>query len=242
MRRFVLYPSVIFALSLAGISAADPPQGGAGPLGQGGTEPRRQSGGDDVQAICEYGIISALNRDLGRADSMFVWMLSLSPGDPRALTNLGNVALLRGEADLALAFYGSASQADTSDPGIVLNAATASMLLGDEEGASARAAEGTRMAGGLREAASLLGLRYRPAEDQSPKAAAKTHVNRDELLALLRTAARAVPADSSAASLHGPGSRATSKRPTTARRSPTWRTAGARAGFQEVGAVVYWKR
>src|SRR5437867_8312464 len=155
MRRFVLYPPVIFALALAVVTPADPPQGGADPLRQ--TEPRRQGGGEDLQAICEYGIISALNRDLGRADSMFVWILSLSPGDPRALTNLGNLALLRGEPDLALAFYGRAALADTSDAGIVLNAATASMLLGDEEAASARAAEGTRMAGGIREAASLLG-------------------------------------------------------------------------------------
>src|SRR5262245_42347699 len=109
---------------------------------------RPVEGGEARRDTCELGITLALLGRTAAAESVFVSMLSRAPRDPRALTNLGNLALLRGDADLALSFYGQAQEADTVDAGITLNEANALMILGDEDAASALAAEGVRQAGG----------------------------------------------------------------------------------------------
>src|SRR5262249_35873672 len=107
---------------------------------------------------CELGITLALLGRTASAESVFVSMLSRVPPDSRALTNLGNLALLRGDADLAVSFYEQALESDTADAGIKLDLASALTILGDEEDASALAAEGVRQAGGFRAAARLLAL------------------------------------------------------------------------------------
>jgi Flp pilus assembly protein TadD len=189
------------------------------------------------QSECELGITLALLGRPAAAESVFTSLLSHAPGDPRALTNLGNVALLRGEPDLALAFYEQAQDADSTDAGIVLNQATALLLLGEEESASARAAEGVRRAGGAQAAAGLLGLRYRERKPEAPKAEQRAYVSKEEVLTLLRAAARKVPADSARAG-------AASGRPDTKeKKRPLWRSAGPRAGAAaEAAMLVYWKR
>ena len=95
------------------------------------------SGVESLEAECDYGITLALSGNPARAESVFVSLLSHSPGDARALTNLGNLELMQGEPDVALVFYGRAAQIDTADAGIILNRAVALMILGDEDLAGA---------------------------------------------------------------------------------------------------------
>jgi len=190
---------------------------------------------------CDYGIAAAFHGDVALAESVFVLLLARSPGDSRALTNLGNLCLMRGEPDVAMAFYERAAAADTADAGIVLDQAMALLLLGEDEAASARAAAGTERAGGVREAARLLGLPTGPMEE-APKAAAKTRVSQEEILSLLRSAATAVPEDSLRAAQDSTRVPDTKTRDARARKVPVWRAAGARAGDEDVAATIYWKR
>lgn len=188
---------------------------------------------------CEYGITLALLGRSAAAESVFVSLLSRSPRDPRALTNLGNLALLRGEAALALAFYDRAVAADSADAGILLNAATALLVAGDEDAASAEAVEGVRRAGGVRAAAKLLGLRARLEEPGTPKAEARAYVSREEVLGLLRAAAGKVTKDTLAVGVGG-----AREAPAAGRRpARQWRAAGARAArAPDAATLVYWKR
>jgi len=196
---------------------------------------RRTAGADAVRNECELGITLALMGRPAAAESLFTSMLSRSPHDPRALNNLGNLAMVGGEAKLALAFYERASWADSSDAGIVLNAATALLVLGEEESAATVAAEGVRGAGGARAAAGLLGLRYR--ESDEPKAAERAYLGKDEVIELLRASAGRIPADSARAAGIDTSATRGKKRP------PVWRAAGPRAGATaEAATLVYWKR
>src|SRR5262245_7481994 len=191
-----------------------------------------------MRAECEYGVALALTGDDARAESAFVSLLSHAPGDARALNNLGNVHLLRGDFDVALAFYALAAEADSSDPGIVLNRATALLLRGDEDKAQQVAAEGVRRAGGVRQAAALLGLKAPEPMAEEPKAGDRAYVRKDEVIALLRAAAARVPADSTA---KPPASTSGTTRPR--KRATVWRSAGARgAEGTDISVVVYWKQ
>lgn len=194
---------------------------------------------DPLARTCELGITLALSGSDGAAESVFVSLLSRAPRDARALNNLGNLHLWRGDTDLALAFYASAGEADSADPGIVLNEATALMIAGEDGAARVRAQEGVQRAGGPDEAARLLGLRYATIETADARGSDRVQVSRDEVLALLRAATRAVPVDSTVAApanARGPGAKP--RKPV-----PAWRSAGARgASDTDVAAVVYWKR
>lgn len=193
---------------------------------------------DPLARTCELGITYALSQEEAAAESVFVSLLSRSPGDPRALNNLGNLHLLRGDVDIALAFYDRAAQTDSSDAGIVLNEGVALMIGGDEDAARERAAEGTRKAGGPDEAARLLGLRYAASDDGNPGAGDPAQVSRDEVLALLRAATQAVPPDSTHKAHASSAGSTAGRKP-----APAWRSAGARgAAGSDVGAVIYWKR
>ena len=191
---------------------------------------------DARQGECDLGVALALEGEPARAESLFISLLSHSPGDARALTNLGNLHLLRGESEVALTFYGQAAAADSTDAGIVLNEATALLLLGDEDGAQERARLGVRMAGGPLNAAELLGLRYEGPQTEAAKGAERAYLSKEEVLALLRAAAGRVPADS--AKTVGAAGRAQPKK-----RAPVWRSAGPRASDgSDSAALVYWKR
>ena len=184
---------------------------------------------------CEIGTALAQSGNVALAESVFVSLLSRSPRDPRALNNLGNLALIRGRPRVALAFYDDAASRDTSDAGIVLNQATALMLLGDENEAQLTASSGVAKAGGVGAAAGLLGITA-PSEldpNDPPKAGQATSVHREEMLMLLRIAAGKVPADS----IRATGAQKVHPKP------PVIRSAGPR-GDADTGspAVVYWKR
>ena len=193
------------------------------------------SSADARSRLCEYGITLAFQGRLDAADSAFVSLLSRSPGDARALNNLGNLRLWRGQPQEALSFYRAAGVADTADAGILLNAAAAFAMLGDDESSRAVAAEGVARAGGVAPAAELLGIGSDVASSDSGLGADRTRMSREQALQMLRSAARAVPSDSL-----GRAAGDTARAGTA--RAPTWRSAGAR-GSDESGpaAIVYWK-
>jgi len=183
----------------------------------------------------DYGVTLAIGGSETQAESIFVSMLSHTRGDARALNNLGNLRLLRGESGVALAFYDRALKGDAADPGIFLNRATALMLLGDQKRSEEAFATGIKMAGGYDKAMILLNL----PPDGAPvdRGAKKTAINPEQLKSMLKRAAATVPkdqikvVDSEVAAQ--PGSKTSS----------TWRSAGARASDgSEASTLLYWKR
>jgi Flp pilus assembly protein TadD len=180
----------------------------------------------------------ALSGHDASAESVFVSLLSRPPGKAPAYNNLGNLYLWRGQPEIALELYHAATEVDTADAGIRLNCATALMIAGDEMAARAAAEEGVRRAGGIEEAARLLGLRYEPPDEMPSKAAERARMSREEALMLLRAAASALPPDSIARSSPPADSLGTA-----ARKRRVWRPAGARGSEAAEGAAfVYWKR
>jgi len=187
--------------------------------------------------LCDLGIALAQSGRDSRAESVFVALLSRAPHDARALNNLGNVHLLRGDPELAAAFYESAGLADSADAGIMLNLALAARLAGDEEHALLIAEAGVRRAGGSVEAARLLGLALESPADSLAKASRRPRLVREQAIELLRAAARSVPVDSTARRGPAPGSASGTAR------APVWRLAGARGDTPADAALVaYWKR
>jgi hypothetical protein len=192
--------------------------------------------GDTTDSRGSYGVTLAISGEQARAESVFVTMLSHTRGDARALNNLGNLRLLRGETGVALAFYERAQKGDSLDPGIQLNRATALMLLGDQARSEQAFALGVKMAGGLEQAQALLGL---PPESQQPteRAAKKTVIDPEELRAMLKHAASSVPKDS----LHLMDSNVSAG--SAGKKPSAWRQAGARASDgSDTPLILYWKR
>lgn len=182
----------------------------------------------------DMGVTLAMSGELSRAESLFVSMLSDTRGDARALNNLGNLKLLNGDLGVALAFYDRAARGDTADAGIQLNRATALLLMGDDARANEAAAVGVKLAGGLENAQTLLGLSNEPAPERADK---KAYVNKSEIQAMLKNAASTVP---SAAPKPATGAGATTAK---SKSSTAWRSAGPRAADQSDAAnVLYWKR
>jgi tetratricopeptide (TPR) repeat protein len=183
----------------------------------------------------EYGVTLAVSGEQARAESIFVSMLSHTRGDTRALNNLGNLRLLRGETGVALAFYERALKGDSLDAGIHLNRATALMLLGDQVRSEQAFAVGVKLAGGLEHAQALLGLT--PEKQPTEKAAKKTVIDPDQLRAMLKHAATSVPKDS----LRLLDSNLASEN--NGKKVSTWRSAGARASDGgDTPLILYWKR
>ena len=213
----------------------------AGVLSIGVGPPPARAGGpapDSLARLCDYGITLALSGQDAGAESVFVALLSRVPRDARALNNLGNLRLWRGDTNVALAFYARAEEADSTDAGILLNEATALMIAGESEAAHERADEAVQAIGGPEPAARLLGLRYAEMDEDAPRASDRAQLSRDEVLALLRAAARAVPVDSTRANAGTSGGPGAKKR----KPIPAWRSAGARGSSDtDVTAVVYWK-
>jgi tetratricopeptide (TPR) repeat protein len=181
----------------------------------------------------DYGVDVALGGEAAKAESIFVSMLSHTRGDARALNNLGNLRLLKGEVGVALAFYERALRGDSLDAGIHLNRGIAFMLLGDDARATEAAAIGMRLAGGRSKADALLGLGT--TKEESARAAQRTMISPEEVRALLARASQAVPSDTSRAGRERTG--------TTPAKTSTWRSAGPRAadGGDSV-MLLYWKR
>lgn len=187
-----------------------------------------------MEARSEYGVSLAIGGEEARAESLFITMLSYSRGDARALNNLGNIRLLKGETGVALAFYERALRGDSLDAGIHLNRATALMVIGDRSRSAESFALGVKLAGGLTNAAALLGL---PPETQpGDRAARKTLIDPEQVRAMLKRAATTVPSDSVKKS----GSQTN---PATGTQPSAWRSAGPRAADGgESQFLLYWKR
>ena len=181
----------------------------------------------------EYGVTLATSGEEARAESLFITMLSHTRGDVRALNNLGNIRLLRGETGVALAFYERALRGDSLDPGIHLNRATALMLIGDKERSEESFALGVKLAGGIEQAQSLLGIT--PEKQPTERAAKKTAIDPEQIRAMLKQAASSVPTET--AQKIGPGKSANGKT------ASAWRSAGPRASDgSETSHILYWKR
>ncbi|MEO5617129.1 MAG: hypothetical protein ABIS67_05125 [Candidatus Eisenbacteria bacterium] len=193
----------------------------------------RFSAGAPADSRGELGVTLAISGEAARAESVFVTMLSHTRGDARALNNLGNLRLLRGETGVALAFYERALRGDSLDAGIHLNRATALMVIGDKERSATAFARGVKLAGGIEQAEALLGL---PPEKQvTERAARKTSIDPEQLRSMLRTAATSVPKES--------GTQTDSRTARTAAGSRTaWRSAGARSSDGgDTPQILYWK-
>lgn len=190
---------------------------------------------------CEFGITLALEGQLAASESVFVSLLSDLPADARALNNLGNISCLRGDLDVALVFYERSLEADSTDPGVQLNRATALMLNGDEERAKREAGRAIRMAGGVKQLAALTGIGPGEGEaDQPTKASDKVFVDKQEVRDLLRGAMvpvkpQAATADSTTGGVVPPEA--------SKKRSRLWKSAAPRASdASQASQVLYWKR
>ena len=182
----------------------------------------------------DYGVALAVSGEEARAESLFITMLSHTRGDARALNNLGNIRLLRGETGVALAFYERAVRGDSLDAGIHLNRATALMMIGDKQRSEKAFARGVKLAGGLEHAEALLGIP--PASKQpTEKAAKKTAIDPEQVRAMLKQAASTIPTDK----VESP---TTAAKPASKNQS-AWRSAGPRASDgSETTQLLYWKR
>lgn len=181
----------------------------------------------------EYGVTLAVGGEDARAESVFVSMLSHTRGDARALNNLGNLRLLRGETGVALAFYDRALRGDSLDAGIHLNRATALMMIGDQARARQSFAIGLKLAGSLEHAQALMGLP--PEKQPTDRAARKTVIDTEQLRAMLQKAASAVPKDSVSSS-------SAAKADAAGKQPSAWRSAGARSSDgSEAPQLLYWK-
>jgi tetratricopeptide (TPR) repeat protein len=184
-----------------------------------------------ADSYCARGIIAACAGQVDTAESLFVAVLSLSPRDARAFTNLGNLALLRGDHSVALVFYDRAVRADTLDGGIRLDRALALALLGFESESQSEFREGVRLAGSPKAASALLGLRAE-ADSAGSRAASGSSLTQQEIRNLLRASLQKMPADSTHAGTSG-----------HPRPEPPRRIAGPRAEeIAEAGMHLYWKR
>lgn len=190
---------------------------------------------DPSDARGEYGVSLAMSGEEARAESLFITMLSHTRGDSRALNNLGNIRLLKGETGVALAFYERALRGDSLDAGIHLNRATALMLVGDKARSEESFAIGVRLAGGLDQAQALLGLP--PTKEPTERAAQKTMIDPEQLRAMLRKAATTVPKGAVQPAAAGASKTATGKN------TSAWRSAGPRGSDGgETPHLLYWKR
>jgi tetratricopeptide (TPR) repeat protein len=199
------------------------------------TEPAPQ--GNQQGNQMDYGITLAMTGNLARAESVFVSLLAPGRGDSRSFNNLGNLELLRGEVEVALAFYERAIRSDSADAGIRLNRSVALMLLGREEESRDEAAVGVRLAGGLPAASALLGLHPPDSTGMEVRGAQKTYISPEEVRAMLTAAVRSVPRDS-VARAEAP---ATGGKPGR-RPAHTWRSGGPRAAQEsDAHTILYWK-
>ena len=187
-----------------------------------------------ADARSDYGVTLAMSGEEARAESTFITMLSHTRGDVRALNNLGNIRLLRGETSVALAFYERALRGDSLDAGIHLNRATALMLMGDKERSEVAFARGVQLAGGVEQAQALLGIT--PEKQPEERAAKKTAIDPEQVRAMLKQAASTVPT----AKVQ---SVAANARKTAGKTPSAWRSAGPRASDgSETPGLLYWKR
>ncbi len=245
-----LVPALVIVIALGALSA---PTAAAAA----GSQPATQGKATDASStdrLAEYGVTLAFQGEVARAESVFVRLLSVAPRDARALNNLGNLYLMKGESGVAMAFYARAAKADTSDAGIPLNRSVALMLSGEDAAAKTEAAKAVEMAGGLERAGSLLAVRPElMAESKQAKTPSRTYLSKSEVMALLKGAKTAVPSGGVAPAgkaVQGAGTKADSiagapgggAPAAPAAKPKSWRSAGLRASdFSNIATSLYWK-
>jgi tetratricopeptide (TPR) repeat protein len=188
-----------------------------------------------ADARSDYGVTLAISGEEAQAESLFITMLSHTRGDARALNNLGNIRLLRGESRVARAFYERALRGDSLDAGIHLNHATALLMLGDKAGSEKAFALGVKLAGGVEQARALLGISPEspPADERAAK---KTAIDAELIRAMLKQAASTTPTGKVE-----PASSGAQK--STGENASAWRSAGPRGSDAgETPQILYWKR
>jgi Flp pilus assembly protein TadD len=179
----------------------------------------------EVTLRAQLGIIYAQNGQRESARVEFVKLLEVPEGRSIALTNLGNLALIDGRLEEALASYQQASALEATDPGILLNAGLAYKLLGQTEDAEIAFASAVEMAGGVEQASYLLGLHT--VDDTGRGKASK--MTADELRQMLVKAKTQVPETEA------------KKKDVSEKNQVTSRPGGARASEAVGDLNLYWK-
>jgi tetratricopeptide (TPR) repeat protein len=204
--------SLVLAAAVAGVAGA--------------AEPAAKP--DRVTLRAQLGVIYAQNGQVEEARKEFVKLLEEPTGRAAALTNLGNLAMLDGHADVAIENYMQASVLDTTDGGILLNLGIAHKQLGHDDEAVAAIARALTRTGGTERAEYLLGIRT--AGEPSKGKASK--LSNEEIRAMLEKAKKHVPDATAAAN----GAQKAKTTPVVSR------PGGARAADVAVGATsLYWK-
>jgi tetratricopeptide (TPR) repeat protein len=184
--------------------------------------------GGKVSLRAQLGIIYAQNGQNGEARQEFVKLLEEPTGRATALTNLGNLAMLDGNVDVAVENYTQAAALDTVDGGILLNLGIAHRQAGREAEAEAAVSRALAKTGGVERAQYLLGIR----SDSDTSKGKVTKLSNEEIKAMLAKAKKRVPdATATPADAKKTGSTQVVSRP-----------GGARAADVSVGATsLYWK-
>ena len=131
----------------------------------------RAASAQSAASPCQKGLARALMGDTPGALAIFENLLAKNPHDACALANLGNLALISGRARTASNYYSRASQADTSDAGLLLNAAIARAMMCDEANALLMAERAIQRVGDSKAALSLLGVGSDDSVDGQPSRA-----------------------------------------------------------------------
>jgi len=145
---------------------------------------------DRVTLRSQLGIIYAQQGQVDDAKKEFVKLLEEPNGRAAALTNLGNLAVLDGDVNVALENYNQAAALDTSDAGILLDLGLALKSAGKDADADAVIARALTKAGGQEQAAYLLGVK---SDDDTSKGKV-TKLSGEEIKALLSKASSRTPA------------------------------------------------
>lgn len=183
---------------------------------------------DKVTLRAQLGIIYAQNGQGDEARKEFVKLLEEPTGRATALTNLGNLAMLDGQVDVAVENYTQAAALDTSDGGILLNLGIAHQQAGRDDEAAVVIARALTKTGGAERAQYLLGIK----SDSDTSKGKVSKLSNEEIKAMLARAKTRVPAASAT--------------PTDAKKGGATqvvsRPGGARAADVSVGATsLYWK-
>jgi Flp pilus assembly protein TadD len=183
---------------------------------------------DKVTLRSQLGIIYAQNGQPDEARKEFVKLLEEPTGRAAALTNLGNLAMLDGDVDVAVENYTQAAALDTADGGILLNLGIAHKQVGREDEAAEAIGRALTRTGGPERAQYLLGIR----SDADPSKGKASRLSNEEIKAMLAKAKARVP-DATATPAGGQKAKTT---PIVSR------PGGARAADVAVGATsLYWK-
>ena len=183
---------------------------------------------DKVTLRSQLGIIYAQNGQGDEARKEFVKLLEEPTGRAAALTNLGNLAMLDGDVDVAVENYTQAAALDTADGGILLNLGIAHKQVGRDDEAAEAIGRALTRTGGPERAQYLLGIR----SDSDTSKGKASKLSNEEIKAMLAKAKARVP-DATAT-------------PAGAQKAKTTpvvsRPGGARAADVAVGATsLYWK-